>query len=118
MVAGELRRPRQALARIGEFVRRGQRYAVGLSVDSEGGEPAEDVPAPVAPRRPAVAADREEDASAGGQELVGELDAGLARSDDEDGAGRQGAVVAVLMRMELIDIGREPRREAWERGRW
>lgn len=97
VVAGELWCPRKALARIGQGIRCGHPHTVGLSVDREGGEPAEDVAAAVSPRRPSVAPDREEDASAGGQQLVGQLHAGLSRPDDEYGAGREGALVAVLV---------------------
>ena len=56
---------------------------VALVEDAGGLHPPEDVAPAVAPRQPHVLADGEGDRSAGAVDLVGELDAGRRRADDE-----------------------------------
>ena len=66
-------------------------------------QPPVDVHAAVAARQPAVAADGEDDVTAGAGELVGELHAGGRGADDQHTAGRQRVRAAIGRRRDLGD---------------
>ena len=72
------------------------------------GQPPEDVAAAVAARHPPDRADAQEDVAARRAQLLDELHAGLGRSDDEDGTGRQVIRPTVVVRVDAQHTPRQP----------
>jgi hypothetical protein len=71
-------------------------------------DPPEPVAVAVAASGAAAVSNRQRYRATGLVELFGQLDAGLARTDDEDAARRQGVGAAVMVRVDLRDPGAEP----------
>jgi hypothetical protein len=72
-------------------------------------EPEEDVATAVSAGDPAASPDRENDPPSRRDELARHLNAALAGTHDEDPAGRQVRLAAVVMDVELLDVGRQIR---------
>nr|WP_231941497.1 hypothetical protein [Arthrobacter sp. U41] len=70
--------------------------------------PVDGVLAAVAARRLRAGVHRQMDLAAGGQQLLGDLPAGLAGPRDPDGTVRQPAGVAVGIGVQLQDMPRQP----------
>ena len=100
-----------AADREGDVLGRRRRLGVPLV---EHAEPPDVVAAAVAARRTVVRADRDVDAAAGLEQLLGDLRARGAGADDEDGAVGELAGVAVVGGMHLRDagaVGDDPRED-------
>ena len=87
-------------------------------VELRGEVPPEHVPAPVAAERETAVPHGEVDRPAGAVELLGDLAAGVARADDEDGARRERVGIPVSPGMDLVNVGGQPAAIAGTRGTW
>jgi hypothetical protein len=97
-VSGEVRIAGKAEPGVRERVD-GRELPAGCQLD----EPSEDVPPPIAAGHTSAAADGQDQSPAGLLELLRELDAGLARPDDENRAWRQCCLVAIAVGVNLDD---------------
>ena len=109
-VARQLGCGAQASAGVRQLVRRRQRDADAFAILGHTPEPVEDVTAAITARYPAGRTDAQEDLSTCTQQLLGELDPGLARTHEQHATGRQFALMRVVVCVEAQDPGRQGRR--------
>ena len=115
-VPREVRIGGESHARVRQFIDSGQRNAELPSAPLELDYPQIRVLATVAARQPTGAPDRQVDLSPSQVEFFGDLHPRLARSDDENGAGRQRVRPGVVARMELRHAGRHGRGQLRDSG--
>jgi len=96
----------------------GQEHAVAGAVAGDGQQPPEEIAAAVVPRHAAGRAHRQVHPPTSGVQLLGELDAGLARADDQHGATGQRGRVAVGVRVSCVTRGAMARASGGTRGTW
>ena len=108
-VPRQVRVAREPQPRIGQRVDGRQRRAELRPAVDEPAQPPEEVATAIASRGPPAVPDRERHLAPGLLQFLGELDAGLARADEQHAAGWQRIGVSIVVGVDLVDPRRERR---------